>query len=121
MKTYRIATFLLLLFVTGSINKFRNNWIGIAKAGVISGQVLSVIDDQPIEGALVKVLKNGKMKASTRTDSEGYFKIPGLPAANYHVFAENYRYGSLTIESVPVRKGHEVTTHFILVPRYSVQ
>lgn len=120
--TYYIAAFALFLTIfSGSINDYKTNWIGIAKAGVITGQVLNLIGDEPIAGAIVRVLKNGKMKASAITDSDGYFTIPGLPASNYNVVAENKKFGSLTIESVPVSKGNEVTTHFILTPTYSIQ
>ncbi len=120
--TYYIATFALLLTIfSGSINDYKTNWIGIAKAGVITGQVMNLIGDEPIAGAIVRVLKNGKMKASAITDSDGYFTIPGLPASSYNVVAENKKFGSLTIESVPVSKGNEVTTHFILTPTYSIQ
>jgi hypothetical protein len=121
MKTYRTLFIVGLLLLTGSINNYRTDWIGIAKAGSISGQVLSVIDDRPIEGALVTVLKNGRTEASTRTDATGHFHIPGLRPQNYNVVAENYLHGSLMIESVPVKIGHEVTTHFILTPRYTIQ
>ncbi len=82
---------------------------------------MSVIDDSPLVGATVKVVKNGKMKASALTNSMGYFSIPGLPADDYHVVAENKKYGTLTIESVPVRVGNEVSTHFILTPTYAIQ
>lgn len=121
MKIYRILTLLLILSITLPINNYRNNWLGISKSGIISGQVLSVVNDQPIEGALVKVLKNGRMHASVLTNSNGFFKIPGLPAENYHVVAESGLYGSLTIESVPVQRGNEVVTHFILTPKYTIQ
>ncbi len=120
--TYYIAACALLLTIfSGSINDYKTNWIGIAKAGVITGQVMSLIGDEPIAGAIVKVIKNGKMKASALTDSDGYFTIPGLPASSYNVVAENKKFGTLTIESVPVSKGNEVTTHFILTPTYSIQ
>ena len=120
--TYYIAAFALLLTIfSGPINDYKTNWIGIAKAGVITGQVMSLIGDEPIAGAIVKVLKNGKMRASAITDSDGYFTIPGLPASSYNVVAENKKFGTLTIESVPVSKGNEVTTHFILTPTYAIQ
>ncbi len=111
----------VLTFFSAAVNDYKTNWIGIAKAGVISGQVLNMIDDEPIVGASVKVLQNGKMKASAITDSDGYFSIPGLKAENYNVIAETKKFGSMTIESVPVSKGTEVTTHFILTPTYSIQ
>lgn len=120
--TYYIAAFAFLLTVfSGPINDYKTNWIGVAKAGVITGQVMSLIGDEPIAGAIVKVLKNGITKASAITDSDGYFSIPGLPASSYNVVAENKKFGTLTIESVPVSKGNEVTTHFILTPTYSIQ
>ena len=121
MKKYFFGLAFLITFFSFTVNDYKTNWIGIAKAGVISGQVMNVIDDKPIAGAIVSVLKNGRMKASAITDSNGYFTIPGLPASSYNVIAENKKFGSLTIESVPVSKGNEVTTHFILTPSYTIQ
>ncbi len=121
MKKYLFALGFLVTFFSAAVNDYKTNWLGLAKAGIISGQVLSLIDDKPIVGAVVTVLKNGHAKASAVTDSEGYFSIPGLPASYYNVIAENKKFGSLTIESVPVSKGNEVTTHFILTPSYSIQ
>ena len=120
MRRYQIITILCLTFFSGTINLYQNNWIGIAKAGTISGQVVSLFNDNPIEGAIVRVLEDGEVMAFTLTDSDGHFKIPGLPEAHYHVVAENHLYGSLTIESVPVVKGLEVMTHFILIPRHTI-
>ncbi len=121
MNTYLFGFALLMTIFSVSVNDYRTNWLGIARAGVIKGQVMSVIDDRPIAGAIVTVLKNGRTKATAVTDSGGFFTIPGLPASSYNVIAENKKYGSLTIESVPVSKGNEVITHFILTPTYSIQ
>ena len=121
MNTYFFGVALLMTIFSVSVNDYRTNWLGIARAGVIKGQVINLIDDSPIAGAIVTVLKNGRTKATAVTDSGGYFTIPGLPASNYNVIAENKKFGSLTIESVPVSKGNEVITHFILTPTYSIQ
>lgn len=121
MNKYFFGFAFLMTVFSVALNDYKTNWIGIAKAGVISGQVMNVIDDEPIAGATVTVSKNGRTKATAVTDSDGYFTIPGLPASNYNVIAENKKFGSLTIEAVPVSKGNEVTTHFILTPSYSIQ
>jgi Domain of unknown function (DUF4382)/Carboxypeptidase regulatory-like domain len=91
----------------------------LAWAGTISGQVLDVTDDKPIPGATVTVKKGAEIMTTAITDSEGFFKILGVPAETYHVVAEAVDFGSLTIESVPVTVGNEVTTHFILTPMAS--
>ncbi len=121
MNKYLFSFAFILTLFSVRINDYKTNWIGIAKAGIIKGQVLNVIDEEPIPGVVVKVLQNGKMRASAITDSKGYFSIPGLKAENYNVIAETKKFGSMTIESVPVSKGHEVTTHFILTPTYTIQ
>lgn len=102
--------------VTGFIFKPVIRAINMAIAGTISGQVLDVTDDSPLSGATVTVKKGTTVITTAVTDSEGFFKILGLPADSYHVVAELPTYGSLTIEAVPVAAGNEVTTHFILTP-----
>lgn len=90
--------------------------ITLAIAGSVSGQVLDVTDDAPIGGATISVKKGTEVITTAVADSEGYFKILGLPADTYNITAEADQYGSLTIDSVPVTAGNEVTTHFILTP-----
>jgi hypothetical protein len=88
----------------------------LALGGTVSGQVLNVTDESPIAGATVTVKKGTVVITTAVADSEGFFKILGLPADSYNITAEAVDYGSLTIESVPVTAGNEVTTHFILTP-----
>lgn len=88
----------------------------LAFAGIVSGQVLNVTDETPIAGATVTVKKGTEIVTTAVTDSEGFFKILGLPVDTYNITAEAVQYGSLTIEAVPVTAGNEVTTHFILTP-----
>lgn len=90
--------------------------VAMAATGTISGQVLNVTDDQAVPGATVTVKENDSVITTAVADSEGYFKIIGLPSGNYNVTAEAQSFGSLTIDSVPVTDGNEVTTHFILTP-----
>lgn len=88
----------------------------LALAGTVSGQVLDVTDETPIAGATVTVKKGTEVITTAVTDAEGFFKILGLPAGTYNITSEAVNFGSLTIESVPVTAGNEVTTHFILTP-----
>lgn len=88
----------------------------LAIAGSVSGEVLDVTDESPIGGATITVKKGTEVVTTAVADSEGYFKILGLPADTYTITAEAERFGSLTIDSVPVTAGNEVTTHFILTP-----
>ena len=90
--------------------------VAMAATGTISGQVLNVTDDQAVPGATVTVKENDSVITTAVADSEGYFKIIGLPSGNYNVTAEAQSFGSITIDSVPVTDGNEVTTHFILTP-----
>lgn len=84
--------------------------------GTVSGQVLDVTDETPVGGATIVVKKGNDEIITAVSDADGYFKILGLPAGVYHIVAEADQFGSLTIDSVPVTTGKEVTTHFILTP-----
>lgn len=88
----------------------------LAFAGTVSGQVLDVTDESPIAGAAITVRKGTEIVTTAVSDSEGYFKVLGLPADTYNISAEAPNFGILTIDSVPVTTGNEVTTHFILTP-----
>lgn len=90
--------------------------VTLASAGTVSGQVLNVTDENAIAGATVTVTKGDVIVATTITDETGFFKILGLPEDTYNIKAEAENFGSLTIESVNITKGNEVTTHFILNP-----
>jgi|GEM_PF-4005122 hypothetical protein len=117
IKFYYLGIALLFFFYSASMKNHSVNWIGIANSGTISGQVMSLIDERPIEGATITVNKSdGSSAAVTKTDENGFFIVPGLAAHQYNVIAENHEFGRLVISRVPVAIGNEVTTHFILTP-----
>jgi hypothetical protein len=117
IKFYYLGIALLFFFYALPMKNSPVNWIGIPKSGTISGQVMSIVDERPIEGATIIVKKNdGSSAAVTKTDENGFFKVPGLAAHQYNVIAENQEFGRLVISKVPVAVGSEVTTHFILTP-----
>jgi hypothetical protein len=117
MVLYRFGLMSGLMMFALSLNPYQINWLGLPKSGIISGQVLNIVDDGPIVGALIRVSREGLEQAVAFTDANGFFSIPGLsPADNYDVVAENSKFQSLGIGSVPVVIGNEVTTHFILTP-----
>lgn len=117
MLFYYIGLSLSLILFSASVHNPEVKWIGIANSGTISGYVTNVVNDLPIEGVEITVGHlNGAKKAVTKTDENGFFIVPGLPAQNYNVVADNHRFGRLTISSVPVAIGNEVVTHFILMP-----
>jgi hypothetical protein len=118
---YQLGFALAFLLFSGTINSYQVNWIGLPKAGIISGQVLNLVDELPIAGAQITVTRGGKEEAQAVTDSNGFFTVPGLAAEDYNVIAENAHYDSLMIEKVPVAIGNEVTTHFILTPTSAYQ
>lgn len=93
----------------------------LAFSGTVSGQVLNVTDEAPVAGSLVTVQRGHVVVTTAITDSEGFFKVLGLPVGNYNITAEAMNFGSLTIDSVPVTAGNEVTTHFILTPVQSLE
>lgn len=84
--------------------------------GIISGQVLNLSDDSAIKGALVTIRKGSRIITTAMTDSEGFFKVIGLPQSHYHVTAEKPDFSSLSFSSVAINPGKEVVTHFILTP-----
>lgn len=84
--------------------------------GILSGQVLNLSDDSAIKGALVTIRKGSRIITTAMTDSEGFFKVIGLPKSNYHVTAEKPDFSSLSFSSVVINPGKEVVTHFILTP-----
>jgi hypothetical protein len=92
----------------------------LAFAGTLSGEVLDVIDEGPVENAVVTVKSQTGTVTTALTDADGFFKILGLPAGTYNVVAEAPGFGNLTIEAVPITAGNEVTTHFILTPTTAV-
>jgi hypothetical protein len=117
MVSYRFGLVIVLMVFAFSLNPYQVKWLGLPKAGIISGQVINIVDDGPIVGALIRVSRGGLEQAVAVTDAKGFFSIPGLsPAQNYDVVAENSKFQSLGIGSVPVGVGSEVTTHFILTP-----
>lgn len=84
--------------------------------GIISGQVLNLTDDSAIAGAIVTIKKGNQVISTAITDSNGFFKVIGLPSQVYDVVAEAPAFTTFSISSVPVRNGGEVVTHFILTP-----
>jgi hypothetical protein len=84
--------------------------------GVLTGQVLGLLDEMGITGATITIKKGKKVITTATTDAKGKFKVIGLPAGIYHVTAVASNFGTLTIRSIPISSGGEVTTHFILPP-----
>lgn len=85
--------------------------------GIISGEVLDLIDDSPISGALLKIKLGDEVITTARTNEKGFFKVQGLPPETYQIIAEAPNYGEFVIESVLLKSGAEVVTHFFLSPR----
>lgn len=86
------------------------------KADALSGQVVSVVNDEKLSRAVVTVMKGDKVIAKTVTDENGYFEVPCLPTGTYDVIAEKRGFGLMKIDSMNLRKGNVVTTHFMLIP-----
>ncbi len=86
------------------------------KPDAISGQVVSVVNDEKLSRAIVTVMKGDKVVAKTVTDENGYFEVPSLPTGTYDVIAEKRGFGFMKIDSMILRKGNVVTTHFMLIP-----
>lgn len=86
--------------------------------GIISGQVLNLTDDTAIAGAIVTIKKGNQIISTAVTDSNGFFKVIGLPSQVYDVIAEAPLFSAFSISAVPIRNGGEVVTHFILTPLF---
>lgn len=88
--------------------------VSVAGTGIISGEVLDY--NTGISGATVTVTKGEEIIATAVTETNGTFKVLGIPGGIYDVTAERENYQALKINAVPVSAGSEVTTHFILSP-----
>lgn len=88
----------------------------LSTAGSISGQVVSVVNDENISAATVTVKSGTEIIATAVTDDNGYFKVIGLPEGNYDVSAEKAQFSMMKIDALSVSAGNEVTTHFVLTP-----
>lgn len=95
--------------------------VNLSTAGTISGEVTNVTDESAVANATVTISQNGEVIASALTDSEGFFKILGVPAGTYNVKVEKTGFGSMAIEAVSVSEGNEVTADMILTPVQTVQ
>lgn len=82
----------------------------------LSGQVVSVVNDEELSKATVTVMRDNRVVAKTVTDENGYFEVPGLPTGTYDVIAEKKGFGLMKIGSMTLKKGNVVTTHFMLIP-----
>lgn len=80
----------------------------------ISGQVMGLVDDETLSGAVVTVMKGNQVVAKAVTDKNGYFRVHNLPEGKYDVIAEKGHYNQMKIDSMCVKKGNEVMTQFIL-------
>lgn len=88
--------------------------VSVIATGIISGEVLDY--GTGISGATVTVTKGEEIIGTAVTETDGTFKVLGVPAGVYDVTAERENYQALKINAVPVSAGSEVTTHFILSP-----
>lgn len=80
------------------------------------GQVVSMVNDEVVYKATVTIMKGKKVVAKTLTDEFGRFSLKNIPSGTYDVIAEKKGFGLMKIESMTLRKGNEVTTHFMLIP-----
>jgi hypothetical protein len=80
------------------------------------GQVVSMVNDEVVYKATVTVMQGNKVVAKTLTDENGFFSLKNLPSGTYDVIAEKKGFGLMKIESMMLRKGNEVITHFMLIP-----
>lgn len=107
---------MLIRFMTGLILCLSLYSCNQKGPDALSGQVVSVVNDEELARAVVTVMKDNRVVAKTVTDENGYFEVPGLPTGTYDVIAEKKGFGLMKIGSMTLKKGNEVTTHFMLIP-----
>lgn len=56
---------------------------GTAQAGELVGRVVGTMDAKVFAGAVVSVRATGSMGGVARTDAQGFFRLPELPAGPY--------------------------------------
>jgi hypothetical protein len=65
----------------------------LAQGGKIAGRVTATATGQPIPHAFVTVRnKTNLSEMAARTDSNGYYVLPGLPSGSYVLFAAGFRF-----------------------------
>src|SRR5690349_11915369 len=63
-----------------------------AAAGVIAGRVVDATTGAPVADATVTLRTSGGPQRSARTDTEGRYAFPALPAGRYNLTAERVGY-----------------------------
>jgi hypothetical protein len=93
----------------------------LTTSGTITGKVMSdsetpldISDDTSLEGAVVKVMKDGVVIATAVTEASGVFKILGLPEGSYAVVTEMEGHEVQDAVSVGVNAGNETEENFLL-------
>lgn len=105
-RTYELG---LVLALALAVAQFRITIAGEKPTGILSGRVVSV-KGPPIEGALVVVQSIGDRKeeifsARARTDAEGRFTVPGVPAGRCYVSSHCPGYTYAELDRVDVKEG----------------
>lgn len=79
-----------------------------AGAGAITGLVTDAANS-PIPGATVRVTRNGSLVGTSVSDSNGRYRITGLPAGSYEVVVFLAGFRPATMNGVQVSGGSETT------------
>ncbi|UCH36211.1 MAG: VCBS repeat-containing protein, partial [Armatimonadota bacterium] len=82
--------------------------------GRLAGQVRDSGTTMPISGATIEAHLGGEPQASTVSDSNGMYMIPGLPAGEYLLVASKYGYATQTKASIVVIAGETTIVNFDL-------
>ena len=79
-----------------TLNSGHNNspvWsTGDVKTGSICGSITDAFEKKPIVGAGIKILQGSRLVATSITDTSGSYRIDGLAAGKYSVYASGLNY-----------------------------
>ena len=86
--------------------------IELKMGGIVSGKVVSAIDNLPIGGANVKLIK-GQSTTNIKTDAEGIFEKKNIEAGKYDVTVSHEGYKNNQLNEIIITEGQRTDLGFI--------